>query len=107
MWVKSAQALLCATAGAGPWIHQEGSGQFRRALIRRGAEINPNFAALALAYGWAAQRVERAEDFSAALNTAMQADRPSLIHLRLSSDVSTSRSTLNAIRRAALQRLGA
>ena len=65
--------------------------------------FNPDFCALALAYGWAASRVDHTEDFEPALRAALAADKPTLIHLRLSTDVSTSRSTLTAIRAAALQ----
>ena len=68
--------------------------------------FNPDFAMLAQSYGWAAQRVERTEDFEPALRVALQAGKPTLIHLRLSADVSTSRSTLGAIRAAAQIRLG-
>jgi len=67
--------------------------------------FNPDFAALALAYGWAAARVARTEDFEPALQAALALDKPTLIHLRLSSDVSTSRSTLTAISEAARKRL--
>ena len=68
--------------------------------------FNPDFAMLAQSYGWAAQRVERTEEFEPALRAALQAGKPTLIHLRLSADVSTSRSTLGAIRAAAVKRLG-
>jgi len=68
--------------------------------------FNPDFAALALAYGWAAARVDRTEEFAAALEAALQAGKPTLIHLRLATDVSTSRATLSSIREAARQRLG-
>ena len=63
--------------------------------------FNPDFAALALAYGWRAARGERTEDFEAAFAQAMDAGAPMLIHLKLDADVSTSRSTLGAIRAAA------
>ena len=63
--------------------------------------FNPDFVALALAYGWRAARVERTEDFEAAFAQAMAAGAPMLIHLKLDADVSTSRSTLGAIRDAA------
>ena len=65
--------------------------------------FNPDFCALALAYGWAASRVDHTEDFEPALRAALAADKPTLIHLRLSTDVSTSRSTLTAIRAAGLK----
>jgi len=68
--------------------------------------FNPDFAALALAYGWAAARVDRTEEFASALDAALQAGKPTLIHLRLATDVSTSRATLSSIREAARQRLG-
>ncbi|WP_397532929.1 thiamine pyrophosphate-binding protein [Roseateles sp.] len=68
--------------------------------------FNPDFVQLALAYGWAAHRVDHTEEFGPALQAALAADKPTLIHLRLSTDVSTSRSTLSAIREAARQRLG-
>ncbi len=42
---------------------------------------NPDFAAYAEAFGAAAFRVERTEDFPAALAAARQAGRPALIHL--------------------------
>jgi acetolactate synthase-1/2/3 large subunit len=72
-----------------------------------GTELfNPDFAALAGAYGWAAERVERTADFEPAFARAMAADRPTLIHLKLDGDVSTTRSTLTAIRNAALARQG-
>ena len=66
--------------------------------------FNPDFAALARAYGWNAARVERTEQFEPALRDALAASGPSLIHLRLDTDVSTTRSTLSAIRDAALRR---
>ncbi|QPF74765.1 thiamine pyrophosphate-binding protein [Roseateles sp. DAIF2] len=68
--------------------------------------FNPDFAALARAYGWQAQRVDATAGFEPALRAALAADGPSLIHLKLDADVSTSRSTLSAIRAAARQRLG-
>jgi acetolactate synthase-1/2/3 large subunit len=68
--------------------------------------FNPDFVQLAQAYGWAAQRVDHTEDFEPALRQALAAGKPTLLHLRLSTDVSTSRSTLSAIREAAKKRLG-
>ncbi len=66
--------------------------------------FNPDFAALAQAYGWASARVERTEDFGPALAAAMAAGKPALIHLRLATDVSTSRATLSGIRAQARRR---
>jgi acetolactate synthase-1/2/3 large subunit len=66
--------------------------------------FNPDFAALARAYGWAAASVQRTEAFAPALEEMLAAGRPALLHLRLDADVSTSRTTLGAIRAAALAR---
>ena len=63
--------------------------------------FNPDFAALARAYGWRAARVERTEEFEAAFMTALQAGAPMLIHIKMDSDISTTRGTLSAIRAAA------
>lgn len=63
--------------------------------------FNPDFAALALAYGWHAAFVDRTAQFEPALREALAADRPALLHLKLDPDVSTTRTTLTAIRAAA------
>ena len=65
---------------------------------------NPDFAALARAYGWRAEFIERTADFEPALQRAIDAGTPTLLHLKLAADVSTSRSTLTALRQAALAR---
>jgi acetolactate synthase-1/2/3 large subunit len=62
---------------------------------------NPDFAALARAYGWRAAKVEATAQFEPAFVDALAAQQPTLIHLRLDADVSTTRTTLSAIRRAA------
>jgi acetolactate synthase-1/2/3 large subunit len=71
-----------------------------------GSELfNPDFAALARAYGWnAGPALTRTEEVAPALEAAFAADRPSLIHLELDPDVSTTRSTLTAIRAMAERR---
>jgi acetolactate synthase-1/2/3 large subunit len=70
-----------------------------------GSELfNPDFAALARAYGWSATRVECTAEFEPAFAQALAADGPTLIHLKLDADVITSRTTLGAIRQAALLR---
>ena len=70
-----------------------------------GSELfNPDFAALARAYGWQAHRVETTAAFEPVFATALAADRPTLIHLRLDADVITTRTTLAAIRDAGLRR---
>ena len=65
--------------------------------------FNPDFAALARAHGWHAQRVDATAQFEPAFRAALASDRPTLLHLKLDADVSTSRSTLAAIRSAALR----
>ena len=65
--------------------------------------FNPDFAAMARAFGWRAARVDRTEDFEAAFAEALQPGAPMLIHLKLDADVSTSRSTLTAMREAAIK----
>jgi len=67
--------------------------------------FNPDFAALARAYGWRADTIDRTEQFEPAFDAAIKAKQPTLLHLKLDADVSTSRSTLTAIREAAKQRL--
>ncbi len=66
--------------------------------------FNPDFAQLAEAFGFAAFKAESTAEVGLALDAALEAGRPALIHLRLSSDISTSRITLTAIRNAALSR---
>jgi acetolactate synthase-1/2/3 large subunit len=63
--------------------------------------FSPDFAALARAYGWAATLVEATAQFEPAFAAALAADRPTLIHIKLAADVSTTRATLAAIRRDA------
>ena len=65
--------------------------------------FNPDFAAMARAFGWRAARVERTEDFEAAFAEALRAGAPMLIHVLLDADVSTSRGTLAATRAAAIK----
>ena len=65
---------------------------------------NPDFAALARAYGWAAERVEATADFEPAFARALTAPGPTLLHLKLDAEVSTSRATLSQIRAAASRR---
>ena len=65
--------------------------------------FNPDFAAMAVAFGWRAVTVQGTAEFEAAFAQALQAGPPMLIHLKLDADVSTSRSTLAAIREAALR----
>jgi acetolactate synthase-1/2/3 large subunit len=72
-----------------------------------GSELrNPDFAALARAYGWRAARVERTGEFEPAFKAALDSGQPTLLHLLLDTDVITTRTTLGAIRGAARKRAG-
>ncbi|QHE86614.1 thiamine pyrophosphate-binding protein [Hydrogenophaga sp. BPS33] len=65
---------------------------------------NPDFCALARAYGYAAERVTRTEEFEAALLRALAAPTGSLIEVPLDVEVITTRGTLMQIRESALAR---
>jgi len=65
--------------------------------------FNPDFAAMARAFGWRAATVAGTGDFEAAFAEALDAGAPMLIHLKLDADVSTTRGTLSAMREAARQ----
>ena len=65
--------------------------------------FNPDFAALARAYGWRAALVMRTAQFEPAFAEAMSPGAPMLIHIKLDSDVSTTRASLSSIRKAAIQ----
>jgi acetolactate synthase-1/2/3 large subunit len=66
--------------------------------------VNPDFMQLAQAYGWRGARVERTEEFESAFAQAMSANRPTLLHLVLDTEVITTRTTLSAIRDAAMKK---
>ncbi|MFY9512297.1 MAG: thiamine pyrophosphate-binding protein [Rubrivivax sp.] len=66
--------------------------------------FNPDFAALARAYGWEAASATRTDELEPALHRLIEAGRPGLLHLKLDSDVITTRTTLSAIRTAAQNR---
>jgi acetolactate synthase-1/2/3 large subunit len=66
--------------------------------------FNPDFAALARAYGWNAGVVDATAQFEPAFANALAAAAPTLIHVRLDADVSTTRTTLTSIRRVARER---
>ncbi len=63
--------------------------------------FNPDFAALARAYGWHARSVDTTAQFEPAFAAALADERPNLLHLKLDAEISTSRTTLSAIRRIA------
>ena len=62
---------------------------------------NPDFAALARAYGWRGEFIDTTGAIEPALVRAIEAGTPTLLHIKLDANVSTSRSTLDAIRGAA------
>ncbi|MBS0448475.1 MAG: thiamine pyrophosphate-binding protein [Proteobacteria bacterium] len=66
--------------------------------------FSPDFALLARAHGWQASRVDTTEQFEPAFAAALEAQAPTLIHVKLDADVSTTRSTLTAIRQVARSR---
>ncbi len=69
-----------------------------------GTELkNPDFAALARAYGLQGEIVERTADFEPAFERAMKAKTASLIEMRIDPEAITTRTTLSAIRAAALK----
>ena len=67
---------------------------------------NPDFVALAKAYGFAATRVAQTADFEPAFQAALAADVGTVIEVVLSPEVITTRGTLTAIREAALAKQG-
>jgi acetolactate synthase-1/2/3 large subunit len=64
--------------------------------------VNPDFAALARAYGAHGELVEQTSDFAPAFERAVRAGKPALIEIRLGVEVITPRQTLSQIRAAAL-----
>ena len=68
---------------------------------------NPDFVALAHAYGYAGVHIERTDQFEPALTAALALERGTLIEVRLDPEVITTRATMTAIREAAIKkRLG-
>jgi acetolactate synthase-1/2/3 large subunit len=64
--------------------------------------MNPDFCALARAYGYSAERITHTAEFEAALRRALQAPVGTLIEVVLQAEVITTRSTLSTIRQQAL-----
>jgi acetolactate synthase-1/2/3 large subunit len=67
---------------------------------------NPDFVALAKAYGYEGVRIERTDQFETALLAALQRQRGTLIEVTLNPEVITTRGTLSAITQQALARQG-
>ncbi len=66
--------------------------------------VNPDFAALARAYGAYGATVERTDEFPAAFEEALASGRPALLELLVDPEALTPRQTLSEIREAALRR---
>ena len=64
---------------------------------------NPDFVALAQAYGYAGCRVERTAQFEPALRDALTREQGTLIEVVLDPEVITTRVSLSAIREAAVK----
>ena len=60
--------------------------------------VNPDFVALARAYGAHAERVERSVDFPDAFERALEADRPALLELPVDPEAITPAATISEIR---------
>lgn len=65
---------------------------------------NPDFVALAQAYGYRAERITHTADFEAALVRALEAPQGTVLELVLPAEVITTRTTLSALQAAALRR---
>jgi acetolactate synthase-1/2/3 large subunit len=101
-----ARKLICVVVDNGTYgtirMHQEREYPGRVS----GSDLhNPDFAAMARAFGWQAFSAERTADVEPALRQAIAAQTPTLLHLKLPTDVSTSRATLTTIRETARRRL--
>ena len=62
------------------------------------ALVNPDFAALARAYGAHGETVTHTAEFAGAFERAVAADRPALLHLKLDPQALTMNATLDALR---------
>jgi len=63
--------------------------------------VNPDFAALARAYGAHGETVNRTAEFAPALERALAAGGPSLLHLKIDPEAITMNATIAALRRSA------
>ena len=61
--------------------------------------LNPDFCALAKAYGADAELVTRTEDFTAAFDRAQSANKPTLIEIQLDPDILTPTMTIEGLRK--------
>jgi len=66
--------------------------------------VNPDFVALARAYGYAGVRITRTAEFEPELLAALARNQGTLIEVMLDPEVITTRGTLSSITNAALQK---
>lgn len=66
--------------------------------------VSPDFVALAKAYGFHAERVERTEDFPAAFARARASGTGAVLDLIVAEEALSARTTITAVRNAALER---
>jgi acetolactate synthase-1/2/3 large subunit len=66
--------------------------------------LNPDFVALAASFGAHGERVERSEDVTGALDRALAAGVPAILHLPVDPEALTPRRTLSEIRDEAAAR---
>ena len=96
-----ARNLLCLVVDNGTYgtirMHQERDYPNR---VSGSDLFNPDFAALARAYGWRAEFLDSTAAIEPALQRAVDAGTPTLLHVKLDANVSTTRTTLAAIRQA-------
>ena len=67
---------------------------------------NPDFVALAKAYGAYGEVVERTEEFAPAFERAIESGKPAVLELRIDPEAITTRTTLSSIRAQALRTSG-
>ena len=73
------------------------------ARVYASALDNPDFAALARAYGLHGEMVQRTADFAAAFERAVASGKPALLELRIDPEAITTRTSLTAIREQAVK----
>ena len=82
-------------------MHQEREYPMR---VSGSALSNPDFTALAQAFGYAGARIERTADFEPALLAALARNQGTVIEVLLDPEVITTRGTLSSIRKAAINK---
>ncbi len=66
--------------------------------------VNPDFVEFGRALGCHAERVERTDEFAPALERAIKSEKPAVIELRTDPELVSTRTTITALREAALAR---